>query len=94
MSNLGCVYCDPTNTNWQPTKFYILDGCSVCEYCLRKMQTQNEDPEEPIDVVAKALTGVTMRLYSAEGVCLMESPVPSPVISGDSISFPPIQISM
>jgi len=46
MSSLGCVYCDPTNTNYRPTKCYILDGCSVCEVCLRKIQTNYEETGE------------------------------------------------
>jgi hypothetical protein len=111
MSSLGCVHCDPTNTHWQPTKFYILDGNSVCEYCLRKIQTQNEDPDDPYEedpgrydqvkideggqVTAFAEhTGLTLKLFASNGTCLMTSPVASPVITGDSISFPPIKISL
>jgi hypothetical protein len=110
---LGCVYCDPTDTHWRPTKFYILDGRSVCEYHLRKIQTQNEDPEpentqgqprleevlepyarEAVDIVARHLVGLTMKLYNEDGVCLMSSRVGAPVVNGDTVQFPPIKISL
>ncbi len=46
ISGLGCVYCVPTNPHWRPDKIYILDGCSVCEYCLHKIRTSYEETGE------------------------------------------------
>lgn len=45
MVELSCVYCPP-DTMFRPDKIYILDGCSVCEVCLRKIQTRYEGSGE------------------------------------------------
>lgn len=109
--SLGCVYCPEDTGHWRPTKFYILDGCSVCQICLRKIQTRYEESgegyrplgqdlsldeilEPTIEATTKYLTGLTMKLYNEDGVCLVSVPVNSPVANGDSIQLPPITLSL
>jgi hypothetical protein len=53
MTSIGCVYC-PTDTNYRPERIYFLDGCSVCDGCLHKIQTSYEDADENEKTIPEA----------------------------------------
>jgi hypothetical protein len=109
---LSCVYC-PDDVIFRPgniERVYILDGCSVCESCLRKIQTEYEtngegyrplgsnrslnEILEPYSSDKYDNKGMIMQLLDSDGKCLASAKVEHPVVNGDMISFPPLVISL